>query len=441
MRILAVSHSSSLGGAENMLFFTVKGLVSRKHDVYCLLSKKGPLASKLEKEGARVIYSKMPWWVRQGESPFIGYSVGFKNRIDEIVKIIATEKIDLVLTNTITIGEAAIAARIAGVPHVWRIAEMLDTDPSLKAPCDLGYFYRMVDFLSTKIVVVSKAVKQEIERFIGTSEKVEVIYDGLEIPSISYDKIHLRRERSNPIILCAAGICKRKGISVFQEAASYLIGRWPKVKFLVAGAIWDQEYYSSLLKTRRKLHLEKSFDFLGFRDDVEELMKRSDIFVLPSLSEPFGVVILEAMRAGVPVVTTLSGGTAEGVVDGVTGYIVLPGDPKALADRIEKMLSNPSEAISMGLKGFERLRDIFSYEGMINSYEKVLQDACVSQVGLNSRISVSLSELVNFLDGLSFGESILREAIYYREMVIKSRPYRCYKRLKNFLIQLTRHLK
>jgi glycosyltransferase involved in cell wall biosynthesis len=434
MKILAVSHTGNLGGAENIFVLIVKGLLSKgEHDVYCLLPKEGPLSFRLEEIGAKIIYRDLIWWVRIGRALFIRYSRGFKKRVNDIVDIIAEKKIDLVITNTITIGEAAVAARIAGVPHVWRIAEMLDTDPSLKAPCDLAYFYKIVNFLSTKIIVVSEAVKQEIERFIGASDKVEVVYDGLEVSSLPVRRMGVGDERT---VLCVGHICKRKGISVLLEAASIVTKHRPKVKFLVAGAISESEYHEDLLKTRHRLHLDKSFEILGFRNDIPELMNNCDIFVLPSLSEPFGVVILEAMRSGIPVITTTAGGTAEGVVDDVTGYVVPPGDPKSLADRIERLLSNSLEAQAMGQRGFERLQKVFTYANMIAGSEKVLREAYNTWHSLEPSVTISLVDIVGFVDSLSLGEDILREALYYRDLVCKSLLYRCYKKIKNFILRI-----
>ena len=94
--------------------------------------------------------------------------------------------------------------------------------------------------------------------------------------------------------------------------------------------------------------------FLGQRDDVPELMAGSDLLALPSLFEGLPLSALEAMAAGLPVVGTRVCGTSEAVLDGVTGRLVEPGDPEALAEAIVEVLQAPGLAARMGAAG--RLR-------------------------------------------------------------------------------------
>jgi glycosyltransferase involved in cell wall biosynthesis len=108
--------------------------------------------------------------------------------------------------------------------------------------------------------------------------------------------------------------------------------------------------------------------FLGWREDIDEIMPIFDMLVLPSLNEGMGRVLVEAMAAGKPVVASEVGGIPDLVRHGETGYLVPPADEKALADGIKKLLDDPERAKQMGLRGQEYCRQ-FSLEAMIEKLD------------------------------------------------------------------------
>ena len=110
--------------------------------------------------------------------------------------------------------------------------------------------------------------------------------------------------------------------------------------------------------------------FLGWREDVDEIMPLFDMLVLPSLNEGMGRVLVEAMAAGKPVVASRVGGIPDLVRHAETGYLVPPADEKALADGIKKLLDDPERAKQMGLRGREHCRQ-FSIEAMIDKLDKL----------------------------------------------------------------------
>jgi glycosyltransferase involved in cell wall biosynthesis len=118
--------------------------------------------------------------------------------------------------------------------------------------------------------------------------------------------------------------------------------------------------------------------FLGWEADLMRLMAGWDIYVQPSVGEPFGITALEAMAAGLPVVATRAGGLPELVEDGRTGWLVPPRDPGALADRLGALLLNPEQRRRMGAAGRERARQNFSVDRMVESisniYDEVLAE-------------------------------------------------------------------
>ena len=116
----------------------------------------------------------------------------------------------------------------------------------------------------------------------------------------------------------------------------------------------------------------------GFRTDAHCLVKAANLFLLPSLAEPFGLVILEAMAFGKPVIATEAGGPKEIVEHLKTGLLVPPSDPQALSDSIIQLLSNQEIAAAMGEAGRKRFETHFTAERMtketIEVYKRVASD-------------------------------------------------------------------
>jgi glycosyltransferase involved in cell wall biosynthesis len=134
------------------------------------------------------------------------------------------------------------------------------------------------------------------------------------------------------------------------------------------------ELLGQLKAEAAELGLDGKVKFLGFRDDIPELLQELDIFVLPSLSEGLPLSALEAMAAGKPVVATDVGGTHEAVIDRHTGLLVPPEDPQALSEGILCLLRQPELAKIFGDAGRKRVEQIFSLETMIKRYEELYDE-------------------------------------------------------------------
>jgi glycosyltransferase involved in cell wall biosynthesis len=109
--------------------------------------------------------------------------------------------------------------------------------------------------------------------------------------------------------------------------------------------------------------------FAGFRDDIPDVMKTMDALVLPSLWEGFGIVLIEAMAAGKPVITTKVSNMPEIVRDGREGYLVPPSDSESLREAMAKLLKHPAQGRKMGRNGFETVRQKFTLKRMVDDTE------------------------------------------------------------------------
>lgn len=164
-----------------------------------------------------------------------------------------------------------------------------------------------------------------------------------------------------------------KGLSDLAEAWHRIAAEIPEAHLLVAGMGSGEAELRARLDGVLRVH------WLGFRRDVPELVKAFDVLVVPSWCEPFGLVAVEAMAAGTPVVATRAGGLAEVLVDGIHGYFVPPRDPAALAQRVMDLVRDSERRRRMGVAGVARARVHFSIERMIDEYERVPRGPACSE--------------------------------------------------------------
>ncbi len=156
---------------------------------------------------------------------------------------------------------------------------------------------------------------------------------------------------SEPRLLCVGRLIPIKGHLVLLRALAQARGRVPDVTLAVAGR---GPLEPALRTYARELGLEGAVDFLGFVSPVQKAIDGAAIVVVPSIGEGFGMVALEAMERGRPVIASSVGGLPEIVVDGETGIVVPPGDAEALADAIVRLAGDLDAAEAMGRRARER---------------------------------------------------------------------------------------
>ena len=316
----------------------------------------------------------LKWWVRDWQHD-AAFAHGLERRVDQIARIIAKQQIDLVVTNTSAVVEGALAARHCGVPHVWHVLEMLSQDPVLRPFLPLGDFYDLLRQLSRRIIVVSRAVKDEITRFCPAAA-IDIVHTGLPLttprPDIPSRTQLLGLPNDRPVVTFVGLLSARKGIVDLVETARRVVAKMPRAQFVLVGR--DGGERGEALRRIAAGGLKDNVRLLGQRGDVPDILARSDLFVLPALSDPLPVAVLEAMSAGLPVVATRSGGAAEMVIDGVSGRLVPVGDSDALAAAILDVLGDQARRREMGRRSREHFAAHFSQEAYVAHFCRVLDE-------------------------------------------------------------------
>jgi glycosyltransferase involved in cell wall biosynthesis len=179
------------------------------------------------------------------------------------------------------------------------------------------------------------------------------------------------------MVLTLARLDKQKGLHYLLEAAALI----PEAMFVLAG---EGPERPALEAQTRALGLNHRVVFLGYRDDVGDLLASCDLFVLPSLFEGLPLSVLEAMAAGKPVVATAIGGTDEAIVHGETGLLVHPADPVALARAIRTAVSDPVLSQRLGAAGRARAQQEFAAESMVRRITEIYDEILDSRKGPHS---------------------------------------------------------
>jgi glycosyltransferase involved in cell wall biosynthesis len=164
-----------------------------------------------------------------------------------------------------------------------------------------------------------------------------------------------------------------KGYEYLIRAAAVVLERIPLARFIIVGLDYDEniEHLSDLKRLIKKLNLGPKIIFLKTRNDIPEIMSALDLFAFPSVDEPFGRVLIEAMACGKAVVAFKSGGVPEIVDEGVTGILVPPRDFRGMAEKMIYLLQNRKVLDQLGRNGRIRAEKLFSIEANVEKTEKI----------------------------------------------------------------------
>ncbi len=174
--------------------------------------------------------------------------------------------------------------------------------------------------------------------------------------------------QATPIVMTVANLRAGKGHDVLLRAAAQVLAAHPATRFQFVG---DGPKRGALEQQARELGIASSIEFLGHRDDVNLLLRRSTLFAFPSLMEAFPNGVMEAMAVGLPVVASNVGGIPELVDDGRNGLLVQPGNADDLAAVINRLLADPVQARVWGDAARQSIAAGYSFERMTRAFESL----------------------------------------------------------------------
>ena len=232
-----------------------------------------------------------------------------------------------------------------------------------------------------QIITVSSKLKKIAINNIGYNHKIIVIGNGVPLNKIitKESNIVYRNNTNRKTILSVSYLINRKGIDYNLRAFAKLIDKYSNLKYQIIG---DGPEKNRLKKLAADLGINRQVEFLGRLAHKEALkyMAKADIFSLPSWNEGFGVVYIEAMVQGKPVIGCRGEGIEDFVEDGKTGMLIEPKDVDSLVQTIDYLLSNPDEAWAIGKQARKFVLENYTWdknaEKTIKVYKEVLKNVC-----------------------------------------------------------------
>jgi len=367
-RILYVQPNSEVGGSDIALLRMVEALDPTRFAPVVVLPAEGPLAPMLRSAGAKVRLLPM-MQLRTLPSPVYQsrYLANLVPTVRRLAALIREERAELVHTNSLYCLYGGFAARLAGCAHLWHVREIPPAIPVARPA--LG---RMVLGLSRMVVCMTQACSNALFGPRAGDRRIRYLSEGLDLSEWSRAQVSrsIRQElgiaSGVPVIGFVARLDPWKGLDVFIDAASRIASEFPEAVFLVSGdAPAGFEAYRADMEARAAaLGLGERMRFLGWRyrlGDIPALMADLDIFCHTSIApEPFGLVIIEAMAMGCPVIAARAGGPVEIVEDGVSGLLTQPGDAAALAAAMRALLMDRDRRGRLAKAGRARVETVYS---------------------------------------------------------------------------------
>jgi glycosyltransferase involved in cell wall biosynthesis len=381
IKVLHIITRLDKGGSADNTLISVLGLNKEVFKVDLISGRTNFPSPKLTqlKEQNLIQYKEIGQLVR-AIHPFKDISA-----LSKLYKNIKKGRYDIVHTHSSKAGLLGrLAARRAGVKHIIHTPH---------GHIFYGYYGRCLSFMfiilerwaaryTEKIITLTNAGIEEHVRYkIAPADKFITIHSGLELGSLqpSDTKNDVAKEfnidKSDKLVGTVARLVPIKGHEFLVKAAPLVLQYYPDTTFLLIG---DGPLRKKLENLAQQLNVSNKIIFCGMREDVPRLLNAIDIFVLPSLNEGMGRVLIEAMALAKPIVATRVGGVPDVIEDGSSGLLVPSANPDSLADAICTIMKNPSLAARLASHAVIRSQK-FSHTDMIRQLENLYKGVMSSK--------------------------------------------------------------
>ena len=354
-RILYIHGETQIGGAERELLIWLEFLDRKRYQPYVVCSGDGPLTIELENLHIPYVSVFLPAWRK------LFHLFRQPVAVLRLIRLIRQLKIDVLHVNDYWWAPLGIlAGRLTGRPCLIHVRQEIE-------PRKISQYWLNKGDM---IIPVSQSIGNVVRSAGSPPEKVQVLQSGIVLRNGKFSSpstealATLKKVNGRPVIGTVANLFPRKGLEYLVEALASLKKTFPHI-FLVIVGKGDEEYEGQLRTQVKDLSLTEHVLFAGFQNYPEIFISQFDIFVLPSVLEGFGIVLLEAMVLGKPVVASKVGGIPEIVEQQKTGLLVQPADVDDLCHGLFTLLKDPEKRLLMGNAGKRRIEEQFTSQRMM----------------------------------------------------------------------------
>jgi glycosyltransferase involved in cell wall biosynthesis len=338
-------------GGQQQVFWLAEGLQKKGHRNFALCIKGGALLERLASAGIECFSTGM----------FFEFDPFAIKNAAVIINRIQPDILHLHSGHAQSIG--VLAAKFSGTRP--RIVTTRRVDFHLKSK------WKYVN--ADRIIAISEGVRKVLIADGVPAEKIQTVYSGIDLDRFSgsasedylYKEFNIASGR--PVIVTVAALAPHKDLKTLISAAAVMKKTFPEAVFIIVG---EGELEKELKAQAEAEGVSQTVIFTGFRMDVPQFLKIGAVFVLSSYLEGLGTSVIDAMACGLPVVATKVGGIPELIKDGENGFLVEPGNPELLAERIKALLEQPGLRARFSSNNIARASG-FSKDQMIQGTEKV----------------------------------------------------------------------
>jgi len=360
MRILQICSAREIGGGEIHLAGLANTLVQRGHELFAALCPASPV---------RLLLSSL--------RPENIVELPMRNSLNlatamKLSQFVRTSHIDIVHAHVAR--DYPLAALATGRSNARLVLTRHVLFP-------LNRIHKLTLRRTSRVIAVSQAVAESLHsQSIFDAKKIVTIHNGIDLAR--FENVDVRPAGSQKLRVGTAGhLAPIKGHEDFVRAAALVIQNCPEVEFVIAGEDKSQarENRIALERLIHEMGMNGNIKLIGWADDMPAFLATLDLFVSAARSEPFGLAIVEAMAAGVPVVATASEGAREIIDDNQTGRLIPIGDVASLARAIDELLKDGTECHRLAQNANAVVRERFSLERMVEAIEEVYESTKVQK--------------------------------------------------------------
>ena len=382
MKVLSVVHSPFFGGPHNEVLRLKAPLSRRGWEIEIAIpDEPGSAAARLEEAGVTVHTLPLSR-LRASPDPRLLLQFGrdFRPSVRRLEEVIERTGADVVQIGGLVNPHAAVAARRRGAAVVWQIVDSRTPGPLRRAAMPLVRRFADAVMFDGEALIELHGGRESLPvpafvyfppvdtaRFVPSAERRRATRDELGIPVDA------------PVVGAVSSLNPMKGLEYFVEAAARVAASLPDAWFVVVGGAPEthRAYQERLRERADELALANPVLLAGERADVERWYPAFDVHLITSLprSEGTTTTALEAQSCGVPVVATRVAAVAEAVADGVTGLLVPPERPDAMADAVLRLLGDETLRVQMGAAGREVAVERFDADQVIDVYLEAYEAA------------------------------------------------------------------
>ncbi len=351
MKILHINTEKTWRGGEQQLLYLICGLKKRDITSHLICQPASPMEEKARAEKIETF----PLAIHSELDLLAAY---------KIRKLINTYHYDIVHSHT---SHAHTIAFFAALGTKSRLLVSRRVDLSIFRHSFLRLSSIKYRFMADHYIAISKKIKDVMVADGIPGKRISVAHSGIDLERFAASpKDHLVAEfnltKGDPIIVNVAHLSWVKAQTYLVKAIPLVLAKIPNARFFIVGG---GELLAELQALASSLDIDRNLTFTGFRNDVGAFYQLADIVVMSSIQEGLGTAVIDALALAKPVVATDAGGIPEIIENGITGTLVPPADPKALAEGITAYLTNPEQARQIGLQGQKKVSEHFCVDTMV----------------------------------------------------------------------------